>query len=386
MTPGVFGIEATCTSWWPPVGEDGGGFIRPPDRPPRRRTAPRDSPADRRWQRAGDEVRIGARQLALTPEALMTSSEVDLGPLLDLMQAVQEGSIGLDAAKEAARGYGSRHEVTPQQLVGLATASLNVAEQGQWRRALPVADLTYEAALAAHAATPEHREFGEARLSVGADLIEIFHWALSEQGDIRMYLRARQLADLGTAAAEQLGMPRMQGLLALRFGTLALDAYTANRTPSNYEAQFDAWVARAMQSNDPELRWLVSTPIGADGERDPDSAPPRWPSASDGLDIAERYLRAALPLVAPQRRGRTLKALSQALEWRDVVGGTTDPEELRAVAQQALQELDPDDTQARLAVTATLERLGVTPADDDLVETLERDWDAYLANTDARLA
>jgi CHAT domain-containing protein len=311
----------------------------------------------------------------------MASREVELGPLLDLMRAVQEGSIGTEAAKEAARDHGRRREVTPQQVAGLASASLNYATEGQWRRALPVAELAHEAALAAHTAHPDVPAFAEAWLAVGADLVEILHWALFEQGDIRMYLRAKEIADSGIGAAEKLGFPRLQGLLALRFGALVLDAYTANRSPSNLAGQFDAWVARALQGNDPELKLLLSRRVGADGEPSEAVEPPSWPDAPEGLDIAESYLRAALPLVIPERRGRTLKAIVQALEWRGLLGGTMDAAELRNVAQQALDELDPED-EARLAVMATLQRLGETAAEDELVRRLEYDWAGFLAETE----
>ncbi len=315
----------------------------------------------------------------------MTSSGTDLGPLLDLAQAVDEGSIGVDAAKDAAREHGRRGEVTPQQLTGVVQASLNVASEGQWRRALPIAEVAYEAALAAHTAHPEDTVSAEAWLAVGADLLEILHWALLEQGDIRMYLRAKEIAESGTASAEKLRFPRLQGLLALRFGTLVLDAYTTNRTPANYQGQFDAWVARALQGNDPALKRLLSRRVGADGEPADDVQPPAWPSALEGLALAETYLRAALPLVIPERRGRTLKAIVQALEWRTLLGGTADAAELRKVAQQALDELDPGDEQGRLAVLATLTRLGEAP-DDALVRRLEHDWAGFLAETEEHAA
>src|SRR5215475_6856838 len=104
------------------------------------------------------------------------SSDADPGPLLGLTHSIQEGSIGLDAAKEAAGGYGKRGEVTPQQLAGIANASLKVAGEGNWRWALPVAEIDYEAAAAAHEAHPQDTAFAEAWLYVAAGLIEVLHW------------------------------------------------------------------------------------------------------------------------------------------------------------------------------------------------------------------
>lgn len=308
--------------------------------------------------------------------------ENDLGPLVELARELRDGALGLDAAKEAARGYGVRGEVSPQQLAGMATAALEHAGKGQWRPALPVAQLSYEAARAAHTARPDDPALAEAWLSVSADLVEIFHRALVEQGDLRMYLHAAEIADETTEAGGRLGLPKMQGLIALRFGALVLDAYLAGRSPSNYQGQFDAWVARALQSNDPELKFLVSRKLGADGESEPGREPPSWPKPLDALDVAEKYLRSALPLVIPERRGRTLKALVQTLEGRGLLGGTTDDAELRTLAHQSLEELDPDDAQARLAIMGTLQRLGEAPEDDELVRSLEHDLAGFIAETD----
>ena len=308
------------------------------------------------------------------------SNDVDLGPLLGLTRAIQEGSIGLDAAKEAAAGYGRRGEVTPDQLAGLADACLGVADQGEWRRALPIAELGYEAAAAAHDAHEQDAALAEAWLYVAATLIEILHRALIEQGDIRLFLRAQQIGEPAIEAAEGLRFPRMQGLLAMRLGTLVLDCYTANRSPSNYEGQFSAWVARALQENDPELTWLVSEPVASDVVES-DHQPPTWPAPLDALDSAERFLRAALPLVVPDRRGRTLKAIVQVLEWRGLLGGTSDPDATRKIAQQALDELPPDDAPTRLAVMSVLKRLGVAPADDELIRRIEHDWAGFRAET-----
>ena len=295
-----------------------------------------------------------------------------------LAHAVQEGSIGLDAAKEAARRYGRRGEVTPEQFEVLLTAYRQVADEGDWRRALPLAELGYEAAAAAHEAHPQDAAAAEVWLLVAADLIEVLHWVLFERGDIRLFLRAHQIGEAGIEAAERLGFPRMPGLLALRLGTLLLDCYTADRTPSNYEGQFDAWVARALQKNDPELRRLVWQPAASDAAES-DRRPPTWPAPLDALDTAERLLRAALPLVIPDRRGHTLKAILQVLEWRGLLGGPSDPDELRNVARQALDELPSDAAQARLAVMATLKKLGVTPVGDELIRRIEHDWAGFRA-------
>lgn len=316
----------------------------------------------------------------------MAATDVEFGPLMDVMRSVIQESINLDAAVAIARAHGARGEVTPQQLVAFSEVALNRVNDGDWRQALVVGEVAYAAAGAAHDARPDDAGFAEAWLAVGADVIEVLHAALFDAGDIRKYLRAREIADETIPVAHERNRPRIEGLLSLRFGTLVLDAYTASFTPTNYDDQFTMWVARAIRGGDPDLKFAMSVPAGPDGEPDQGQAAATWPSPVDALQTAERYLRDALPLIIPERRGRALKALVQALEWQGLLGGESDPDEIRRVGEQALQELDADDAQARLAVTGMLQRAGVTLTDEESVRLIEYDWPAFRAQTNERAA
>ena len=316
------------------------------------------------------------------------SSEADPGPLLGLVQDLREGSIGLDAAKEAAARAGRRGEVTPLQLLGLRQFCLELSGRGEWRRALPFLELGYEAAAAAYEAHPREEDFAETWLVVAASLIEVLSSALLEQGDIRWFLRAQQVGEIGIDAAKRLALPRLHGVLAWRLGALLLDCYTVNRRPDNYQGQFDAWVTRALHENDPDLARLLSGPTKFLGEPTKSETGsgrlvPAWPAPLDALDSAERLLREALPLVIPESRGFTLKAISQVLEWRGLLGGTADPDAIRNAAQQALDELPPEDARSRLAVMGTLQRVGVNPASSELLRRIEHDWLTFRAENSA---
>jgi len=305
-------------------------------------------------------------------------TEPDLGPLVELLQQVEVGALDMDTAKAAASEHGARGEAKPQVLVGMTEAALN-ASSTAWRLPLRGTELAYAAACAAHQARPDDRAAAESLLFVGAALVEILHVALMEHGDIRLYLRAMEVGSQTSAAAADLGFPRLQGLVEFRLGTLLLDIYSAGRTPSNHEGEFRSWVAKALQTNDPDLLTLVSHQIGPDGEPDPERAPPSWPAPLDGLEMAEKHLQTALPLLIPERRGRALKALAQLIEWRGLIGGPEDKDRLRSVIDQALAELPPDASQPRLALLAMLRRLGDVPGNESLISELENDWDGFLA-------
>ncbi len=316
----------------------------------------------------------------------MAGTDADMGPLFEVIRSLIQGSISLEAAVTQAREHGERGDVTPQQLLGFSEVALGRVDNGGWRQALPVAEVAYACADAAREAHPDDGGFAEAWLRVGADVIEVLHAALLEAGDVRKYQEAQKIADETIPVAHDRGLPKMEGLLALRFGTLILDAYTASKTPTNYDDQFTMWVARAVRSGDPDLKWALSVPVGPDGEPSQDEPAAAWPAPLEALSTAERYLRDALPLIIPERRGRTLKALAQTLEWQGLLGSPSDPDELRRVGEAALQELDPDDAQARLAVTGMLQRAGTTLTDEKSIRLIEYDWAAFRAQTNERSA
>ncbi|HEX8741568.1 MAG TPA: CHAT domain-containing protein [Thermoleophilaceae bacterium] len=293
----------------------------------------------------------------------------------------QDGGLELDAARERARGYGGGGQTSPAEVVALSARGVEVAQQGHWQPGLAFADLAHAAAAGGHAADPGDGGFAQARLIAASNVLEVLHLALVDRGDIRLFLMAQGVADeaLGSPAAHT--FPELRGLLVMRIAGVLLDAYTASKTPSNYEGDFHAWIARALQAGDPALGELASQPLGAAGRPDPERPAVRWPEPLDALANAERLFRVALELVRPEHRGHVLKGIVDALEWQGMLGGQEDPDELRAVAERALLELAPDDMQARLSVVATLRRLGHVPEGADPIARLEEDWKGYLAET-----
>lgn len=302
--------------------------------------------------------------------------------LLELSRRATVGSIGLEAAKAKAAEHGAKGLVSAEHLVGLAEAAVDHAHKEQWRGTLELAEVSYEAARGAYEAHPDEVASVEAWAVATADLVEVLHGVLFDKGDIRLYNRARRLTETACEVCRRREFGSLLGVLSMRFGTLLVDAYSGpNRSSTNYDLQFGEWVARALQSGDPELIALLNKPLEASG-----GAPARggWPEPLAALREAETYLRTALPLVLDGLQGSVLKALSQALEWQRVLGGESDPPELRSITEQALAALDPDDINRRLPLLATLQRLGERPSVSTSIEQLEGDLASHVAQTDER--
>ena len=300
--------------------------------------------------------------------------------MLDLILQVEQGAVGLSEAKAAARDLGSRGAVSPPRLIAYSEIAVEYADD-DWRRGLRLAELTYRAAEAAHERQPSGEVSATAWLYSGTRLINVLHFGLAELGDIRLYLRAVEVREVVSRAAMIAGLDALRGLALLEFGTLLLSVYTGGRRPGeDYQHQFETWVDRARQTNDPELMLLMSQSV-----LDASTSPPSWPEPLAALQEVERCLREALPLLLPERRGRTLAALLTALHWRESFGGEFDIEELAAVGTRALAELDPGDYHARISVLVVLAQRGIAVDGQAPVPGLEQDLSQYVANGGERM-
>ena len=341
---------------------------------------------------------FGGRKQALSvpsqaAPASAAGGGADLGPLGPVVRGAIDGTLPVAAACERAAELGAAGSVTRQQLEQLSDAAFRQATVRQ-AAAWSLAQILYAAADAAW--TQLHDEdSGAALVVVCADLVAVAAAGLTNVGDIRWFATARSVADRGLAVAGELGMQSVRGVLLQRLGGMFLECYTNRRTPAGYEAEFRLWIDAAVSGGDPGLLAIVASPAGQNG---PDAAY-RWPAPLAAMDLAEQYLREALPLVEPARRGRVLKGLSQVLEWRPIFGGPADPGQLITVCQQALKALPADDVQGRLAVSQTLELAlarssgpggpdaagpapdvgGLGQGSEALIEQLESDWARYLA-------
>ena len=324
------------------------------------------------------------------------SRGVDLGAIGSVVAAAIDGTLPVEAACQRAAELGASGGATRQQFQQLSAEWFRQATL-QPAAAWAAARILYAGAEAAWTQRHDWKS-GTAFVVVCADLVSAATAGLEQAGDIRLFATARSAGERGIAAAGELRLRSVKGTILQRLGGMILTCYAVRRSPANHEADFRTWVRKALSSGDPELLRIVSAPAG---DADDGAAAYRWPDPLEAVDLAEQYLREALPLVDRERRGQVLKAISQALAWRPILGGNANPGELIAVCEQALKELPPDDMLNRLSVlrTRAVARRSAglpVPGDSDpdaptqgssgldaeseaLVGRLENDWDAFLA-------
>jgi CHAT domain-containing protein len=314
---------------------------------------------------------------------------VDHGAIGSVVAAAIDGTLPVKAACDRAAKLGASGAATKQQFQQLSTEwflRCTLRPAAAWSAARILC------AGAEAAWTERHdSEDGAVFAGVCADLVAAATAGLERAGDIRLFVTARSAAERGIEAAAQLRLRSIRSALLERLGRMVLTCYAVRRSSANQAADFRAWERKALSRGDPELQRIYAARADDADEADDSLARYRWPDALEAVDLAERYLRESLPLVDRERRGQVLKAISQALESRPILGGAADPGELIAVCEQALEELPPDDILNRLSVlrTRALARRssglpgpggsGLDAESEALVGRLENDWDAFLA-------
>ena len=228
-------------------------------------------------------------------------------------------------------------------------------------QAWQLARILAAAARGAHraASADRKRDSGHVLMTADLHLISKATALLTEAGNIRVFTIAGEAAQEALSLAAELELPDAQGVILQRRGMMIITCYA--RGPGDLHAlAFQDWVADGFSANpDPDLELAV-----ADIEEGPYRRQGlRWLEPLEALALAESDLRAAFPLVADRRRGPVLKALSDALAWREMLGGLPAGTELIEICQMALDALAPEQRALRLAVEATLARAREQAAD-----------------------
>jgi hypothetical protein len=307
--------------------------------------------------------------------------------LSSILGDVGAGVLTLDQACEIA---GERAAAGAFELVMLAGEAQDAVERGPTDplRAWRLGRIVAAAARGAHRVAAGDQEQGSGIVLATADfhLISEATALLSKAGDIRVFTVATEAAQEALDLATELEFPEERGAILQRRGMMLLACY--GRGPADLHAQaFQDWIAAGFDAN-PDLELTLAVADFEDGPRRRQGL--RWPKPLEALALAESDLRAALPLVAARRRGPVLKALSDVLNWRELLGGPPAGAELVETCRMALDALDalaPEQQPLRLVVQETLARaLGQAAASDTsavtrateteaLAARLESDWD-----------
>ena len=278
--------------------------------------------------------------------------EFGAGPIEALYRRQHDGEIGEQLALDEAARLAPHY--TPDELVALADDVVRYGYAGRWEVALGL-DALVSAVTRADA--PRFAAY-ESRLA--ALHLRVATTGLYHQPNVTLYREALARGERAFAAETD---PQHRGTLAQLLGILHLDPWAANR---GNDVQMKEWLRGAVD--------VVSSRLG-----EPDGLPTR----DDALDLAERWLNAALPPRTGIDRLETLKALVQCRTSRP--GFTTGEarDALLALLAEAipLLEIAPHRTDIRGFLAQVAEAVGApaAPAETFTVESLQSiDWPARI--------
>lgn len=293
-----------------------------------------------------------------------------LGPLERLWIRQAQGEISSDYAEELAAGPELLSQLSPVYLNSLSVVNLDSAKDGNWRNSIQLQRLLAVSAKA----LPDAPEIEEARKRIALDSVEVAAIYLGQIPDGRVYRHARDLGDQAVATDASQTDRAFVGEMLHRLGVLHLDPYTANRASTNYDQISELWHKRLYD----EL---------GDDVFNIDEKELEMPTPADALRRAEEYFRRALGFREQHKKGLTLKALAQTLEWLELLKQPIDEAELIKLCRQALELLDGNlSPQQRLAVFAMLVRRD-EPIDSREVESVfHTSLDEYIQRLGSKYA
>jgi hypothetical protein len=124
-------------------------------------------------------------------------------------------------------------------------------------------------------------------------------------------------------------VPFPPGEIYHRLGVLHLDPYVAGRASASYQQQMQLWQSRLYEE------YGLALSADAITQR-------KLPDPQDALHKSVTYLETAASLRSGEPRGRTLKAMVQALHWIETLGGKSDIGVLTEAAREARSLLSED--------------------------------------------
>jgi hypothetical protein len=237
----------------------------------------------------------------------------------ELATRTVSGRITLGSAKEIAGSTEVFVELMYPAVMSVCETAEKVMIQN-WRPAVTLMEILFAALDARGKIIPENQQAME--MTAIESWLAVVRVACNDVPDGRIFrdavARAEPVADL------DMGSDPPAPILH-RLGTLHLDAYFGGRPTSKIEleAQLAAWQNRLYQEYG---NTLVRAPEDT----------LKMPPISEAPKKAAFYFRRAAARRTGEARGRTLKALAQALVWHDVLGLPFDLKEFSSAAREAL--------------------------------------------------
>jgi hypothetical protein len=237
--------------------------------------------------------------------------------IFDLALKVDEGKFTLQYAQQVA----SQPEFFVELMYPTITSACEAAERGvirNWRPAVMLVKILFAALDARGKVIPENHRAME--LTTVETWLAIARLACTDVPDGRLFRdaveRGEPFADLDTGA-------NPPAPILHRLGTLHLDPYVSGRSSVNLERQMSAWRQRLDEEYGYQLAGVPRNEL-------------EMPPVSEALPKAAAYFRRAVVRRSGEARGKTLKALAQALRWHQFFGLPFDPNETVSAAREAL--------------------------------------------------
>jgi hypothetical protein len=245
------------------------------------------------------------------------------GPVELLAARVEAYEIGLDHALARAAAPEVAEALAPLYVRVCAARAHRRALDDDWRAAV----LRFRILLAALDAWQAVRADDDPRADVVARWLEVTSVACHDVPDGHLFRDAAGRGRATAEAAEAAGDTAVASELHHRLGVLHLDTYITSRTNVNFEGQIQRWRARLIEEYGLEAAY--------DETR-------HMPEPAEALTEAVHQFERALTMrPGGEERGLTLKALAEALYWREIAGGPAEREHAIAAAKEALTLLDP---------------------------------------------
>lgn len=282
---------------------------------------------------AFEEIRAGKSAVPLTAQ------------ILDLALKVFEGRYTLEYAQTVA----ARPEFFAELLYPVITATCEAAEQNMrrdWRAAVSILRIVLVALDARGKVIPENQQAME--LTTIETWLAVVCAACSDVPDGRIF---RDAVARGEAVAdiEDGGDPPAN--IVHRLAVLHLDPYVGGRSSRNLAQQLRDWQTRVFEEYGDRLAGVTNEELN-------------MPPIEEALPKAVTYFRRAAARRSGVARGRTLKALAQALVWHDYAKVPFARGECVAAAREALTLLPDHFRVEHLELNRIIERFDKHAAAD----------------------
>jgi hypothetical protein len=271
-----------------------------------------------------------------------------VGPIHDLARKVIDGEWSLSRGLAEAAGPEVSGALAPLYVQVVAERTRVRSVNGDWLAAVT----TFRLLLAAVDAVPESAGAVVMRRHALVNWIETAGAACGAVPDGRLFTDVLRRAESYLVGETD---PIAAADAMHRLGVLHLDPWISGRSSRNYANELRIWRQRLADTYGPSVA------------ADPAAALPEPVAA---LTTGIGWFRRALSHRSGEARGRTLKALAEALVWREIAGGEADHAAVRACATEALSLLPPGANDTAIQVLHGLLRFAAEIADVDAAKDI----------------